>query len=88
MLRQIVIASWYVLNDIISRDRGIRSASKMVTNLCGNYKARFSVHPNNLASDLLNARIVRRFKKFKPLDLANRFAKIYLYFYPNAIQLV
>lgn len=73
VLRSIVNAPWYVPNAIIQRDLKIKSVKDEIKNFSKKYQSRLSVHPNNLAVNLLNTdNELRRLKRFKPCDLSER----------------
>lgn len=74
VLRSIVNAPWYVPNHVIHHDLEITTVKEEITKCSVKYRNRLSVHPNSLAVNLLdNRNETRRLKRFKPLDLINRF---------------
>ena len=73
-LRLMLDAPWYVTNAAIHIDFEMETVKKEIERYSGNYEKRLRTHPNKLATDLLNTNlVVRRLKKFKPLDLPDRF---------------
>ena len=73
-LRLMLDAPWYVTNAAIYRDLEMETVKKEIERFSENYEERLGTHPNKLATDLLNRNlVVRRLKKFKPLDLHDRF---------------
>lgn len=74
VLRNIVNAPWYVPNTVIQSDLKITSVKDEIKNFSKKYEQRLSVHPNELAVNLLNTENdYRRLKRFKPSDLITRF---------------
>jgi hypothetical protein len=73
VLRIIVNAPWFVTNWVIQQDLQIPSVEEEIKNFTEKYHLRLSAHPNQLATDLLKSRCVRRLKSFNPSDLINRF---------------
>lgn len=74
VLRSIVDAPWYVPNHIIQSDLKIKTVREEIKSFYEKYQARLIVHPNNLATQLLeNNDEIRRLKRFKPSDLSTRF---------------
>lgn len=74
VLRQITNAPWYVPNSIIQNDLEMISVKDEIKNYSVKYSEKLSVHPNQLAVDLLDTQsVVRRLKRFKPSDLPTRF---------------
>jgi hypothetical protein len=73
VLRIIVNAPWFVPNWVIQQDLQIPSVKEEIKNLSEKYHLRLSAHPNQLATDLLKSRCVKRLKRFNPSDLTNRF---------------
>ena len=73
-LRLMLNAPWYVTNAAIHRDLQIETVKKEIERYSEHYEERFRTHPNELATNLLNRNlVVRRLKRFKPLDLRDRF---------------
>lgn len=74
VLRNIANAPWFVPNTIIQHDLKMCSVNDEIKNYCQKYKKRLMVHPNELAVNLLDTQNdTRRLKRFKPLDLSERF---------------
>ena len=73
-LRLMLDAPWYVTNAVIHRDLEIETVKKEIERYSEHYKERIRTHPNELATNLLNKNlVVRRLKRFKPLDRRDRF---------------
>ena len=73
-LRLMLDASWYVRNEVIHRDLEIETVKKEIERYSEHYEERLRTHPNELATNLVNRNlVVRRLKRFKSLDLRNRF---------------
>ena len=73
-LRTIVNAPWYVSNKVIHNDLKICYVKDEIGPFSARYCNRLVVHPNCLASNLLDTRYqTKRLKKFKPLVLPKRF---------------
>ena len=67
-LRNILDAPWFVPNDIIRKDTNIPTVIEEINNYKQNYKNRLSIHPNTLATNLLQHSFMRsRLRKYKPL---------------------
>ena len=72
-LRLMLDAPWYVTNAAIHRDLAIETVKKEIKRYSEHYEERLRAHPNELATNLLNRNlVVRRLKRFKPLDLRDR----------------
>ena len=73
-LRLMLDAPWYVTNAAIHRDLEIETVKKEIKRYSEHYEERLRIHRNELATNLLNMNsVVRRLRKFKPLDLRDRF---------------
>lgn len=73
VLRTIVSAPWYVPNTVLHNDLSIATVREEITKCSEKYKARLTVHPNELATTLCNTDgDIRRLKRFKPSDLLTR----------------
>ena len=74
-LRLMLDALWYVTNAAIHRDLEIETVKKEIERYSEHYEDRLKTHSNELATKLLVNRnlVVRRLKRFKPLDLRDRF---------------
>ena len=67
-------APWYGTNSAIHRDLEFKTVKKEIERYSEHYEQRLRTHPNELATNLLNGNlVVRRLKRFKPLDLRDRF---------------
>ena len=67
-------APWYAINAATHRDLEIETVKKEIERYSEHYEERLRRHPNELATNLLNMNlVVRRLKRFKPLDLRDRF---------------
>lgn len=65
-LRAITNAPWYVTNDCLHRDLNIATVTEEIQRFDSNYAARLQLHPNPLATDLLNSpRSSSRLKRFQ-----------------------
>ena len=65
-LRNILNAPWYITNDIIRKETRTSSVREEINNYVEKYKQRLNIHPNILASNLLQETFTNtRFKKFK-----------------------
>jgi hypothetical protein len=68
--RTIVNAPWYIPNKQLHTDLGISPVREGITNISHKYKGKLRVHPNELATTLLNDEVEpRRLKRFNPADL-------------------
>lgn len=73
-LRAIANAPWYISNATLHNDLRIATVRNTAKNHSISYEARIEQHPNQLATQLLDRnRVARRLKKYKPLDLRQRF---------------
>lgn len=73
-LRTIVNAPWYVPNKVVLRDINMSSVKDEIKLFSSKYQTRLGSHPNICAVNLLkDSRVVRRLKRFQPLDLPCRF---------------
>ena len=73
-LRLMLDAPRYVTIAAIHRDLEIETVKKEIERYSEHYEERLRTHPNELATNLLNRNlVVRRLKRFKPLDLRDRF---------------
>ena len=73
-LRRMLDAPWYVTNAAIHRDLEKETVKKEIERCSESYEKRLRTHLNKLATNLLNRYlVVRRPKKFKSLDLRDRF---------------
>jgi len=72
-LRCILNAPWYVPNWVIAQDLQMATVREEITRLSGTYHQRLAKHPNKLAARLLTARLSKRLKRAKLLDLPHRF---------------
>ena len=70
VLRLIICAPWYVSNEVIQRDLHKTTMKDEIHHYSAKYQKRLNVHPNKLASNLLNTeKDVRRLKRHHQLDL-------------------
>lgn len=72
ILRQICNAPWYIPNELIHRDLQMPTVKEEIVKHSVNYRNRITSHPNPLAVELLTQPLVKRLKRFDPLDLPNR----------------
>lgn len=73
-LRSITNAPWYVPNDLIHKDLEVNMVKSEIAKFSEKYQDRLRVHPNRLAMQLLeDGNQIRRLKRYKPLDLIERF---------------
>ena len=68
------LSFWYMTNTAIHRDLEIETVEKEIECYIKHHEERLRTHFNELATNLLNKNlVVRRLKRFKPLDLRDRF---------------
>lgn len=73
-LRTILNAPWYITNDMIHRDTGIKTVREVISDSSGKYLQRLDNHVNHLAINLLdNSDSIIRLKRSTILDLPTRF---------------
>lgn len=73
-LRILLDAPWYVSNATIHRDLGINTVTNEIQRSSERYEGRIQTHSNELARAVLDPnQITRRLKRFKPIDLPERF---------------
>lgn len=73
-LRSILGVPWYVTNNMIHRDCGIKTVKEVVTECSAKYLSKLNDHSNYLAVNLLdNSEELRRLKRSNTLDLPDRF---------------
>jgi len=74
-LRMLTNAPWYVPNAIITNDLSVTTIRQEVKKKhCKTYRQRLAVHPNHLATTLLQGLPCnRRLKRHYPEDLVTRF---------------
>lgn len=70
VLRAAANAPWYVTNAALHKDLQVQTVVEECTKLSDKYHTRLSVHPNELAADLLIAQSRQRLKEYDPLDLS------------------
>lgn len=74
VLRSMVNAPWFVPNEVILRDLGISTVEEEIQKCSVRYRDRLGAHPNSLVECLLDSDEEEpRLKRFKPMDLPNRF---------------
>ena len=70
ILRTIVNAPWYVRNEDVRRDLGMRTVREAISSYAERYKARRGTHPNQLAAETINTlNMERRLKRKHPANL-------------------
>jgi hypothetical protein len=75
VLRIIVNAPWYVPNTLLHTDLQIPTVKAEITNFSIKYrKKKLATRPNERTPALLEEEDRRRLKRFKPTELATRFA--------------
>lgn len=74
ILRICTNAPWYVPNASIHRDLGISTVYETIQTTSRNYRSRLQIHPNPLASELVdNNSPARRLRRVVTADLPSRF---------------
>jgi hypothetical protein len=73
VLRTIVDAPWYVPNAVIRRDLVTRTVKEEIRHYSSQYSARLSVHPDEIAVNLMAQPDNRRLRRYIPNNLPNRF---------------
>jgi hypothetical protein len=74
VLRIIVNAPRYVPNTLLHTDLQIPTVKAEITNFSIKYREKLVTHPNELTPALLEEEEPIRLKRFKPTELATRFA--------------
>lgn len=70
VLRMIIDAPWFVTNEIIHKDLGVKFIKDEIKCYSVKYRDRLETHPNNLATNLMKERTTpRRLKRKIPQDL-------------------
>jgi hypothetical protein len=69
----IVDAPWYVPNTVIRRDLQTATVEEEIRHYSSQYRARLSVHPNNLVVNLMAQPDNRRLLRHLPNALPTRF---------------
>lgn len=70
----IVNAPWYVTNAIIRKDFQIQTAKEEIGKYRKQYRTRFSMQSNDLATNLMiQAKNNKRLLRYAPHELPNRF---------------
>jgi hypothetical protein len=78
VLGEIVDAPWYVPNTVLHKDFSVSTVREEIKKCSVKYSHRLQVHPNELATSLINYDDeVRRLKRFKPTDVSDRFCHTY-----------
>ena len=74
VLRMIINAPWYVSNAVIRNDLLIPTVKEEIVNYSKQYRSRLSMHPNDLATNLMNPPINNKILlRYAPNDLPSRF---------------
>lgn len=73
ILRVITNAPWFVPNNILHNDLKITTVEEEVKKYSIQYKERLQIHPNELATSLMDPTGTSRLKRYKPSDLPSRF---------------
>lgn len=71
-LRKIAAAPWYVSNKVIQRDLQCDGVREVISKCSTKYQLKLSLHPNELATELLNMPKYRRLARADILDLPTR----------------
>lgn len=72
ILRNLTNAPWYLTNESLHRDLQIKLVNEEISFYSSKYKERLSMHPNNLAVNLLNEPKIVRLKRVDIMDLHSR----------------
>lgn len=73
-LRRLCKAPWYVKNEIIHRDLGIKYVNEVIRAFSSKYLQKLLHHPNKLATDILHDSKYTRLRRTDPLNLPHRFS--------------
>lgn len=73
ILRIITNAPWFVPNAILHKDLKMTTVEEEVKKYSIKYRARLTMHPNELATPLMDLTGTTRLKRYKPSDLPARF---------------
>lgn len=73
-LRRLCKAPWYVRNEIIHRDLGIKYVNEVIRAFSSKYLQKLLHHPNKLATDILHDSKYTRLRRTDPLNLPHRFS--------------
>jgi hypothetical protein len=74
ILRPTVNAPWFTPNKSLHTYLKVPTIRKEITKSTVKYKDKITTHANELASTPLEEEEPRRLKRFKPIDLTNRFS--------------
>ena len=69
-----VNAPWYVPNKLLHTDLQMPTIREEITKFSTNHRVKLLTHPNNLTCNLLTEQCPGPLKRYKPLDLINRFS--------------
>jgi hypothetical protein len=64
----------YISNKVLHADLKVQTIKEEITKFIFKYRDKTAIHPNELASTLLEEEEPRRLKRFKPTDLTTRFS--------------